>query len=195
MTELGRRRYSRTGPDLVYIDDLGRQWDSAGQVIKVLDPSHRRQLRLCHCRSWAHSTFPDPNWLWRFADQGRNRGLVCRTLHQQLRIQLQRPEHFRHCHWSAPSPTPTTWLIDNVTGYDTADFHFLRDDDDRFLWAPTGPNKRRSMSCNSCLSGHPFPDLSATVQYHVQQFARDWEWNFEVQADNGLCARSGPAVR
>ena len=69
-----------------------------------------------------------------------------------------------------------TWLIDNVTGYDTADFHFLRDDDTVFY----GSLRVEQAALNELqfvLSGHPFPALS-DGQYLYTNTARDRGWSF-----------------
>ena len=143
---------------LVYIDDLGRQWDSAGQVIKVLTPP-TGTTQVMPLTELGAQYVPDPNGYGDLQTRGGTGAWYAERYVNNF-VQIRGP-NLSDIVLVGTFVDTFTWLIDNVAGYDVADFHFLRDET-TFLCACAEQAALNELQF--VLGGHPFPDL-ATHQY------------------------------
>ena len=165
-TESVRHR-DQIGPPLVApnkaglldTDDLGRLWAAAGQVFRVLTPP-TGDSDVMSLADLGPQYVPDPAGYADLQDRGGIGAWYAERYTHNL-VQIQGPA-LSDLVLVLTFIDVFTWLVANVTGYNTAEFLFLRDET-TFLGA-YGSEDDALQELQFVLGGHPFPDL-ATHQY------------------------------
>ena len=166
-TESVRHR-DQIGPPLVApnkgglldTDDLGRIWSAAGQVFRVLTPP-TGDSEVMSLADLGPQYVPDPAGYADLQDRGGEGAWYIVRFSHNL-VQIQGPalsDLVLVLTWI----DVWTWLVDNVTGYNTNDFRFQLRDETTFLGSYDSEDDALA-ELQFVLGGHPFPDL-ATHQY------------------------------
>ena len=165
-TESVRHR-DQIGPPLVApnkgglldTDDLGRIWSAAGQVFRVLTPP-TGDSEVMSLADLGPQYVPDPAGYADLQDRGGVGAWYAERFTHNL-VQIQGPA-LSDLVLVLTFIDVFTWLVANVTGYNTAEFLFLRDET-TFLGA-YGSEDDALQELQFVLGSHPFPDM-ATHQY------------------------------
>ena len=145
---------------LVYLDDLGRQWNSAGQVVRVLTPPTGAS-EVMPLSELGAQYVPDPSGYADLQDRGGIGAWYAERYSHNL-VQLQGDSLADDLVLVLTWIDVWTWLIGNVAGYDTAPNHFRRDET-TFLGA-FASERHALEELQFVLSGEVFPAV-ATHQY------------------------------
>ena len=144
---------------LLDTDDLGRIWSAAGQVFRVLTPPNG-DSEVMSLADLGPQYVPDPAGYADLQDRGG--------------VGAWYVERFSHNHVQIQGPALAdlvlvltwidvwTWLVGNVTGYNTSTFIFNRDET-TFLGSYDSEDDALQ-ELQFVLGGNPFPDV-ATHQY------------------------------
>ena len=165
---------------LLDTDDLGRIWSAAGQVFRVLTPPNG-DSEVMSLADLGPQYVPDPAGYADLQDRGG--------------VGAWYVERFSHNHVQIQGPALSdlvlvltwidvwTWLVGNVTGYNTSTFIFNRDET-TFLGSYDSEDDALQ-ELQFVLGGNPFPDL-ATHQYVYNVNHTTPDWRIQGQAHHRL---------